>query len=251
MTSAAGRIRRSQEERDRLVEQYLPLVRYVVARLPVTLPATLDKDEMFSVGVVGLMHAAASYDPARGASFKTFAYTAIRGAILDEIRRHDPVPRGRRDRLRRIDRALGALRAELDREPTLEELAAHLGTSPAELDEDLLALRTCRVLSLDDTMPSGGEDSGSLLSRCADPDAEEPDARLLREERMTLLARAIAELSQSERHVIVLYHYENLYLKEIGAILGVTESRVSQILTRAMARLEQRITALERDPFED
>lgn len=252
MKAAAGRPQRSQEERDRLVEQYLPLVRYVVARIPVTLPATLDKEEMFSVGIVGLMHAAASYDPTRGASFKTFAYTAIRGAILDEIRRHDPVPRSRRDRLRRIDRALGALRAQLDREPTLEELAERLGMAAAELDEDLLALRTCRVLSLDDSVPGpAGEDSGSLLSRCADPDTEEPDARLLRDERLTQLARAIAELPEAERHVVVLYHYENLYLKEIGAILGVTESRVSQILTRAMARLEQRMIALERDPNEE
>jgi RNA polymerase sigma factor for flagellar operon FliA len=84
---------RSAEERDRLVEQYLPLVRYVVARLPVTMPASLDRDDFFSVGVIGLMHAASTFDPTRGASFKTFAYTAVRGAILDEVRKHDPVPR--------------------------------------------------------------------------------------------------------------------------------------------------------------
>ena len=90
---------RSRAARDELIEQYLPLVRYVVGRLPVTMPATLDREDFFSVGVVGLVHAATTYDPNRGASFKTFAFTAIRGAILDEIRKHDPVPRSRRDRL--------------------------------------------------------------------------------------------------------------------------------------------------------
>ena len=98
MKGAAAKMLRTTAERDRLVEQYLPLVRYVVARLPVTMPGTLDRDDFYSVGVIGLMHAAATYDPTRGAAFKTFAYTAIRGAILDEIRRHDPVPRNRRDR---------------------------------------------------------------------------------------------------------------------------------------------------------
>jgi RNA polymerase sigma factor for flagellar operon FliA len=249
--AAPARGQRTDEERDRLVEQFLPLVRYVVARLPVTMPATLDKEEMFSVGVLGLLHAASSYDPGRGASFKTFAYTAIRGAILDEIRRHDPVPRGRRDQLRRIERAAGALRARLDREPSLEELAEHLGVPATDLDADLLALQTCRILSLDDSLPGADPDGGTLIGRFADPDAVEPDARLLQQERLTLLARAVSELPPTERHVVVLYHYENLYLKEIGAILGVTESRVSQILSRATARLRARMQSLERDPREE
>ena len=115
MKSPGARIQRTQEERDRLVEKYLPLVRYVVARLPVTMPAMLDRDDFYGVGVMGLMHAASTYDPTRGASFKTFAYTAIRGAILDEIRKHDPVPRNRRDRLRQIEQASKNLYAALAR----------------------------------------------------------------------------------------------------------------------------------------
>ena len=113
MRGGATNLLRTTEERDRLVEQYLPLVRYVVARLPVTMPNSLDRDDFYSVGVMGLMHAAATFDPGRGASFKTFAYTAIRGAILDEVRKHDPVPRNRRDRLRKMERASAALHTRL------------------------------------------------------------------------------------------------------------------------------------------
>jgi RNA polymerase sigma factor for flagellar operon FliA len=239
----AANLLRSTAERDRLVEQYLPLVRYVVARLPVTMPASLDRDDFFSVGVMGLMHAAATFDPSRGASFKTFAYTAIRGAILDEVRKHDPVPRNRRDRLRKMERANSALYAELDREPTLPELAALLGCTESELDDDLQALHTSRTLSLDETY-GHDEEAGSLASQIAsgiaDPSAGADDRESI--ERMT---RAIAELPETDRHVVVLYYHEQLYLKEIGQILGVTESRVSQILTRAIERLRQKLKVQE------
>ncbi|MFN9706281.1 MAG: sigma-70 family RNA polymerase sigma factor, partial [Planctomycetota bacterium] len=142
MTALGSKTLRTQEERDRLVEQFLPLVRYVVARLPVTMPGALDRDDLFSVGVMGLMHAATTYDAARGASFKTFAYTAIRGAILAEVRKLDPVPRPRRDRLRKLNRAQAELAARLDREPTMLELADALQCSEQEIDEDLQALHT-------------------------------------------------------------------------------------------------------------
>jgi RNA polymerase sigma factor for flagellar operon FliA len=231
---------RSQADRDRFVEQFLPLVRYVVGRLAITLPLGLTRDDLFSVGVIGLLHAATNYDPGRGAAFKTFAYTAIRGAILDEIRKHDPVPRNRRDRLRRLERALGALHARLQRRPTLEELAEHLGVAATELDDDLLALHTCKVLSLDDVPPGAGGDGEPLAAQVAGPDVAPPEL-VERQERATLLAKAIGELPEVERNVVVLYHYESLYLKEIGGILGVSESRVSQILTRATTRLKQKL----------
>ena len=238
MRTAAKQLR-SKEERDRLVEQYLPLVRHVVSRLHVTMPATLSRDDFFSVGVMGLMHAAAAYDPSRGASFKTFAFTAIRGAVLDEIRKHDPVPRSRRDRLRAIDSSVSTLRGELDRAPTVEELAEHMGISAQHLDEDLLALHTCRTLSLDDGVSSEGEVGlGAVL--VDDRDIDPGDAVVSRETTQQL-AKAISELPEVERHVVVLYHYENLYLKEIGEILGVTESRISQILSRATERLRTKL----------
>ena len=231
---------RSKEERDRMVEQYLPLVRHVVARLPVTMPATLDRDDFYSVGVMGLMHAASAYDPGRGASFKTFAFTAIRGAILDEIRKHDPVPRSCRDRLRSVKRATDALQETLNRVPTAEELAEFLGTSIKSVDDDFLALHTCKVLSLDDS--SGGDENGpSRGSRLVSDDSVDPCDEVVHQEQTEHLARAISELPEVERHVVVLYHYEDLYLKEIGGILGVTESRVSQILSRATERLQMKM----------
>jgi RNA polymerase sigma factor for flagellar operon FliA len=230
---------RSQEERDRLVEQYLPLVHYVVARLPVTMPATLDRDDFFSVGVLGLMQAAANFDPTRGASFKTFAYTAIRGAILDEIRKHDPVPRNRRDRLRKLDRLEADLRAQLDREPTLDELADALGVQPQELDDDLMARHTGRILSLDE--PSGDDATDTRMATLANQDAIDPSLRAGTREDLERLTKAISELPETERNVVVLYFHEQLFLKEIGQILGVTESRVSQILSRSVERLRTRL----------
>jgi RNA polymerase sigma factor FliA len=244
MKPAGSRIQRSQEERDRLVEKYLPLVRYVVARLPVTMPAMLDRDDFYGVGVMGLMHAAATYDPTRGASFKTFAYTAIRGAILDEIRKHDPVPRNRRDRLRQIDQASKDLYATLQREPTMLELSDAMQCTIQDLEEDFQALHTARTLSLDDTGGGGSEeDSSSLASALADESIADPGEGASARERVELLTKAIAELPETERHVVVLYYHERLFLKEIGQVLNVTESRVSQILTRATERLRLKLGA--------
>lgn len=234
------RVQRSVEERDRLVEQYLPLVHYVVARLPVTLPGSLDRDDFFSVGVIGLMHAAATFDPNRGASFKTFAYTAIRGAILDEVRKHDPVPRNRRDRLRLMERTSQRLRGELGRAPNQTELATAMGCSEQDLEDDLQALHTSRMLSLDE--PRGGDDEGAaMIDEVGDEDASTPDREADRRERLERLTKAIAELPETDRNVVVLYYHEQLYLKEIGEVLGVTESRVSQILTRATERLRLKL----------
>jgi RNA polymerase sigma factor for flagellar operon FliA len=244
MRGGATMMLRTQAERDRLVEQFLPLVRYVVARLPITMPGSLDRDDFYSVGVVGLMHAAATFDPGRGASFKTFAYTAIRGAILDEVRKHDPVPRNRRDRLRKMDRTNAALRVDLDREPTMGELAAAMGCSEQDLEDDLQALHTCRTLSLDERY-GDEDDGGALASQIADDSSLDPSRCADDRESLERLTRAIAELPETERHVVVLYYHEQLYLKEIGRILGVTESRVSQILTRATERLRLKLKTTE------
>lgn len=237
MRSSPAMPLRSQQDRDELIEQYLPLVRYVVARLPVTMPETLDKDDFFSVGVLGLVHAATMYDPNRGASFKTFAFTTIRGAILDEIRKHDPVPRSRRDRLRKMDRARAELSGRLHRPPTLEELGEYLEVSANDLDKDLLAQHTCRRLSIDDSSAGNAETGFTLASRILNESSTQPASEAERKELLEELTRAISELPETDRHVIILYHYEDLFLKEIGQILGVSESRVSQILTRATERL--------------
>jgi len=245
VTALGVKALRSQQERDRLVEQFLPLVRYVAARLPVTMPSSLDRDDFYSVGVMGLMHAAVTYNPTRGASFKTFAYTAIRGAILDEVRKHDSVSRNRRDRLRQMEKKNSALWSELDREPTLTELAQAMGCNEQELDEDLQALHTARTLSLDESCGGKGDEGNTLMSQIGDDDAVDPVAEADKKEQLVRLSKAIAELPETERHVVVLYHHEQLFLKEIGEILGVTESRVSQILTRATERMRLKLKEQE------
>ncbi|HLQ37732.1 MAG TPA: sigma-70 family RNA polymerase sigma factor, partial [Planctomycetota bacterium] len=173
---------------------------------------------------------------------KTFAYTAIRGAILDEVRKHDPVPRNRRDRLRKLDRANSDLAVTLDRAPSQAELATALGCTIEELDDDLLALHTARTLSLDE-QTGAGEDTMPLGATLANLMAVDPARRADDRESIDRLAKAVAELPETDRNVVVLYYYEQLFLKEIGQVLGVTESRVSQILTRAVERLRLKMKA--------
>jgi RNA polymerase sigma factor for flagellar operon FliA len=236
---ATLRAEAGSSNQSRLVEEYLPLVKHVLGRLALALPTTLDREDLLSSGVFGLMRAAATFEPQRGVAFKTFAFTAIRGAILDELRRHDPIPRTRRERLRQIATAEHTLHHELGRPPRPEELAIALGVDAAQLDEDLLALQTSRVLSLQDS----DEGEPALLAvTCPAPTAG-PQAVAIDAEEKEHLADCIAKLPDAERRVVVLYYHEQLLLKDIGGVLGVSEGRVSQILTRALTRLR----ALMRD----
>lgn len=245
LTGTSERIRRGQTARNALVEQYLPLVRHVVARLPVTPPRGMDREDLHGAGVFGLIQAASTWDEERGASFKTFAYTAIRGAVLDEIRRLDPVSRPRRERLREFDRASATLRETLGRTPTIEEIADHLDIPASALESDLDILHGSRTVSIEDlagTGTPGDESRGDVPDEAA---TDEPYHRAERRDQVDLLAAAIADLPEQERRVVVLYHHEGLFLKEIGDMLGVTESRVCQILSQATKRLRARLQASE------
>ena len=241
-TGNRGAMRRSRPDRDALVEQYLPLVRHVAARLPVALPSGMDRDDLFGAGTFGLIHAASTWDPTRGASFKTFAYTAIRGAMLDEVRRVDPVPRPRRDRIRSTRRATAELERELGRVPELSEIAARLAVDVVDLEEDAAIVRAARVSSLDELRARTGNDSGfdDPIEAGLDPASAASRSDLV--ERVT---RAIHALPVTDRRVVVLYHQEGLYLKEIGVLLGVSESRTCQILARAHARLRREVESTD------
>lgn len=231
------------EERDRLVVEYLPLVRHVVGRLTITLPQGLDRDDLYGVGVLGLMNAARTWNPARGASFKTHAYTNVRGMVLDELRRHDIVPRSRRDRIRKLEAASTRLVEELGREPTVDELAAALELSTEQVEEVLLQDHTVRVLSLDAPRGDGSARAVAPEDRSAlglDP-SEVAERRELKEH----VKAAIRSLSESQRSVILLYYSEGLLLREIGAVLGITESRVCQIHAAALARLRAAVRHAE------
>lgn len=228
-----------EEERNRLIVEHLPLVHHVLGRLPLRLPATLDRDDLFETGVLGLMNAASSYNPAKGATFKTFAYVNIRGAILDEIRRHDPVPRSRRDRLRQVATIEQELEIELGRKPSPEEIADRAELTIEQVEDSLVNAHGMAVLSLEE--PTGGEAASRLIDGLRMPESPNPSTEVARRELLERLMEAIRDLPERDRQVLVLYYGHELRLKEIGEILEITESRVSQLHTRAIRSLYERL----------
>jgi RNA polymerase sigma factor FliA len=232
----------SDEQRNRLIEDYLPLVGHVLGRLTIHLPQTLDREDLFETGVLGLMQAAKTFNPSRGAIFKTHAYTTIRGAILDEIRKHDPVPRSRRDRVRRLAGVERVLTDRLGRAPTPDEMAVEAGLTIDQVEESLVHAHGAAILSLESAASARDDDESRLVQLLASPRGDDPAHRAAEAELKERLAPAIQALPERERRVIVLYYAENLRLKEIGAVLGVTESRVSQIHARALHLLNHALT---------
>jgi RNA polymerase sigma factor for flagellar operon FliA len=223
-------------ERDRLVLEHLPLLRHVVGRMAV--PSGLEREDLESFGMLGLIAAADAWEPSRGLQFSTFAFPKIRGAILDELRKQDFLPRGRRERLRDLDRAIARFEQTHGVAPAPEEIAAELGLEVEEIDEILATARIANELSLD---AEGSESTlGALLS---DPRSEDPIGSAQWNEMKALLVAAIQALGEQERTVITLYYGEELLLREISEILGVTESRVSQIHSRALYRMNRSLCA--------
>jgi RNA polymerase sigma factor for flagellar operon FliA len=221
------------EQKQKRFEDSLLLVKYVVGRLAVELPATIDREDLCAWGAIGLWRAIQTYDATRGVAFSTHAYIHIRGAILDELRRMDFLPRTRRDRVRVIASARDRLEQKLGRRATPEELAEETQLSQEEIDEALLTEHTSQVLSIDE---SAIEDAGIGAIRSS---ALEHDPHHLAEqsELRERLASAIGRLPKTERQVVTLYYAENLLLKEIGELLGFSESRASQVHARALERL--------------
>ena len=232
-------------EHEKLILDYLPLVKHVIGRLPIAIPQHMDVEDLFSVGVLGLIHAVQTYDPNRGASFKTYAYTQIRGSILDELRRQDPVPRSQKEKIRLAEKKTEELCAKFGRTPTINELEEATGMSGDELDAVFAAVRAMNILSLDQEFHAGKNfEDGALRNMLKNPSSKCPSEHAMFNEQKRLLADAIENLSPEYRRVIVLYYQRGLYLREIGEILGVTESRVSQIHSRALYLLNQEIKRL-------
>jgi RNA polymerase sigma factor for flagellar operon FliA len=226
---------RTPELRERLVERHLPLVKYAAAWLAGRLPSHLRLDDLYSAGILGFLDALEHYDPDRGVPFSSYAAPRIRGAILDELRRADCVPRGVRRRLRNAQRAMEALAQELDREPTDEETAARLGMEIA--DYRRLLGENVTLVPLDN-LPGDGEPGGAVSEALADPSLPSPLTALEQSEQRRRLGRLIDGLPERERMVLALYYHEELTMQDIGRVLGVTESRVSQIHSSAVLRLQ-------------
>jgi RNA polymerase sigma factor for flagellar operon FliA len=232
-----------QRLRDRLILTYAPLVKYVAGRLGSGLPAHIDEGDLVSYGLLGLIGAIERYEPDRDVKFETYAIARIRGAIIDELRAMDWVPRSVRARAREIERAIGELEAKTGRVPTDEDIAKKLDLTQEELDDSLSEIARSSIAALDElwTVSGGDGDQIALIDTIEDTGAPDPQRSLTATELREAIADSIARLPEREKLVITLYYYEELTLREIGEVLGVTESRVSQLHTKAILRLKSRL----------
>ncbi len=238
---------RSRETRDKLILQYSPLVKYVAGRVGVGLPQNVEQADLVSYGVFGLIDAIEKFDPQRGYKFETYAIARIKGAILDELRSIDWVPRSVRAKARAIEKAYAKLEAENHRAPSDTEVAAELGISEDQLQATLTQISMVGVAALDE-MLSGTERGESLtLGDTVADSGDGPVGTYEIEEMRQMLAQAINAMPEREKIVLTLYYYEGLTLAEIGRVLGVTESRVCQIHTKAVLQLRSRLAAFDRE----
>jgi RNA polymerase sigma factor for flagellar operon FliA len=225
-----------QAIRDRLILTYAPLVKYVAGRLGSGLPAHVEEGDLVSYGLLGLISAIER--------FETYAIARIKGSILDELRAMDWVPRSVRARARDIERAIAELERKLHRAPTDEEISDKLGISQDDLADSLSEISRSSIAALDELWTVSGASGGdqvALIDTIEDTQGPEPQSALAQTEMKETIGEAIARLPEREKLVVTLYYYEELTLREIGEVLGVTESRVSQLHTKAVLRLKARL----------
>lgn len=237
--------------RDALILKYAPFVKYVAGRMAVNLPNNVEYEDLVSYGVFGLMDAIEKYDPERAVQFKTYAKTRIRGAILDELRVLDWTPRSVRQKAKRLEKAYAELESQLGREAKDEEVAEYLEISVQELQKLLEETRQSLVLSLDENDPNSDQPGQSRLNFFEDLNTLTPEQKATGKEVKKMLAESINKLNDRERLVVTLYYFEELTSKEIGSILGVSDSRVSQLHTKAILRLRGRLSKIKRTLLEE
>ncbi|WP_370146825.1 RNA polymerase sigma factor WhiG [Streptacidiphilus sp. EB129] len=230
--------------REQLILHYSPLVKYVAGRVGVGLPANVEQADFVSSGVFGLIDAIEKFDPERAIKFETYAISRIRGAIIDELRALDWIPRSVRQKAKAVERAYATLEVSLRRTPNDPEVAAEMGVAIEDLHAIFSQLSLANVVALDELLHPGGEaaDGVRLVDTLEDTAADNPVEVAESRELRRLLARAINTLPDREKTVVSLYYYEGLTLAEIGQVLGVTESRVSQIHTKAVIQLRAKLS---------
>jgi RNA polymerase sigma factor for flagellar operon FliA len=238
----------SREARDRLIVHYSPLVKYVAGRVSVGLPQNIEQADLVSYGIFGLIDAIDKFDPERAIKFETYAIARIKGAIIDELRSIDWVPRSVRAKARSVEKAYAKLEAALLRTPTDAEVATEMGITEQELHAIFNQISFVGLIALDEMLSVGGERGESTTLGDTIPDkGEGPVAAFEVEEMKQILASAINRLGDREKIVLTLYYYEGLTLAEIGEVLGVTESRVCQIHTKAVLQLRSKMAEPERE----
>jgi RNA polymerase sigma factor for flagellar operon FliA len=227
--------------REQLILQYAPLVKYVAGRVGVGMPNNVEHADLVSYGIFGLMDAIEKFDLDKGYKFETYAITRIKGAIIDELRSVDWVPRSVRSKARKIETAMQRLEAKLHRTPTDEELAAELQVSVDELDDMLSKVSLTSMVALDEALDVGDGDRISLVDTLQDANTLLPEESYEEIEMRELLRQSIGRLSEREQTVLTLYYFEGLTLAQIGDVLGVTESRVCQIHTKSVISLRTKL----------
>ncbi|MEX2099857.1 MAG: RNA polymerase sigma factor WhiG [Acidimicrobiia bacterium] len=238
----------TRDARERLILHYSPLVKFVAGRVAAGLPQSIEQSDLVSYGIFGLIDAIDKFDPGRGFKFETYAISRIKGAIIDELRSIDWVPRSVRAKARSIERAYSKLENELKRSPEDSEVAAELDMTEPELAGVLSQISFTGLVALDDLLNASSSDrsSGTTVADTISDGAHDPVQAFEVDEMKHLLADAINRMPDRERLVLTLYYYEGLTLAEIGEVLSVTESRVCQIHTKAILQLRGRMTEPER-----
>jgi RNA polymerase sigma factor FliA len=231
------------ELRERLILHYAPLVKYVAGRVYIKVPPNVDQGDLVSCGIFGLIDAIEKFDLSKNIKFETYAIARVKGAIIDELRSLDWIPRSIRFKAKELERTYMALEGRLKRTPTDEEVCKELDISKDKLHETISQIGNTAVVALDDSFTVGKNMDGrvGLIDIIEDESSAEPAATFEIEEMKTLLAAAIDRLPDREKTVVALYYYEGLTLKEIGEVLGVTESRVSQMHTKAILQLKAKL----------
>ena len=235
--------------RDALILNYSPLVKYVASRVSVGLPQNVEHADLVSYGMFGLIDAIDKFEPDRGFKFETYAISRIKGAILDELRSIDWVPRSVRSKVRSVEKAFAKLEAREGRAPTDEEVAAELGWTEPQFQQVLSQISVVGMAALDEILLVGGDRGEALtLGDTIADSSHGPTGAFEVTEVRQMLSQAINGMPEREKVVLTLYYYESLTLSEIGRVLGVTESRVCQIHTKAMIQLRSRLAGLDHDP---
>lgn len=227
--------------RDELILSHLPLAKYLVKRVVAHLPPHLDEEELMSAAVMGLITSAERFEPARGIQFKTFAEQRIKGMLLDELRSHDWLSRSVRTKYKKLEQEFSALRQKLGRDPTGDEISAEMGLTLDQYHRLLEEVHTFSIVSLNESWEDDEGSCVSLLDTVPDANAVNPQDQMQSRQLVEALGSSIDCLPEKERMVITLYYYEELNLKEIGAVLGLTESRASQLHSQAIVRLRSKL----------
>ena len=238
---------KSPSIREKFIRQYMPLVKYVAGKVAVGMPSNVEFDDLVGYGQFGLLDAINKYDTSKNVKFKTYAVTRIRGAIFDELRQIDWVPRSVRQKSREIEDAIASLESRLGRTASNAEIAESLNMTEEDYNRTVMKVSGTSILSLNDVWYAGDDnDNMSIGNNIEAPSSLNPDIMAEREAVKKVIAEAINELPEKEKMVIVLYYHEDLTFKEIGDVLEVSESRISQLHTKANLRLRAKLTNLRK-----